>query len=266
MNDAWRVSFAFASVSPSTDDTPVSASQDFSQPPDSASHIPENYLYLHNQTTTSGSRGIACLAMGVMDRAGHLMLRSNPYRRPQLWAHAEAPLPEHFQVPPRPVTRQIHPYKRAAVCCGSCVLMSVTIPPCSQDLTSVRRYWPDAPDPAPGAGPATPDAELHSAARVEFRIWQQGRVNLEALVAKLESAVRHAVWDLLTEFTILTAPIEEASTPAPTPTLTPSATPSTTPNGPHSMALAMPALGKDREREYAWGGFRHSGICWQASK
>lgn len=102
-------------LSLSAADTPIPASQDFSQPPDSASHIPENYLYLHNQTTTSGSRGIACLAMGVMDRAGHLMLRSNPYRRPQLWAHAEAPLPEHFQVSPRPATWQLRLSWRAAL-------------------------------------------------------------------------------------------------------------------------------------------------------
>ncbi|XP_052124949.1 KICSTOR complex protein SZT2 isoform X2 [Frankliniella occidentalis] len=189
-----------------TEPMPSGHFQDYSQPPDSPSHIPEGYLYLYNQNATAtGSRGIACLAMGVMDRAGHLMLRSSPFRRPQLWAHAEAPLPEHFQ-----------------------------------DLTTVRRYWPDAPAPAHpcGAAPAAPDAELDSAARVEFRIWQQGRVNMEALVAKLESAVKHAVWDLLTEFTILTAPIEEAGTPAPTPVLTPNSTPSTTPN-PNSFSLAL---------------------------
>lgn len=50
-------------------------------------------------------------------------------------------------------------------------------------------------------------------ALIEFRIWKQGRVNLEALVQKLKSAVRHAIWDLVTEYnflpTVLTVPLKE---------------------------------------------------------
>lgn len=50
-------------------------------------------------------------------------------------------------------------------------------------------------------------------ALIEFRIWKQGRVNLESLVQKLKSAVRHAIWDLVTEYhflpTLLTVPLKD---------------------------------------------------------
>lgn len=42
---------------------------------------------------------------------------------------------------------------------------------------------------------------------VEFRVWKQGRVNMEALIQKLRSAVKHAHWDLITEYNFLPRPL-----------------------------------------------------------
>ncbi|XP_076669350.1 KICSTOR complex protein SZT2 isoform X3 [Andrena cerasifolii] len=44
---------------------------------------------------------------------------------------------------------------------------------------------------------------------IEFRIWKQGRVNLESLLQKLCSAVKHAIWDLFTEYKLLSTPLTE---------------------------------------------------------
>ncbi|XP_076162167.1 KICSTOR complex protein SZT2 isoform X3 [Ptiloglossa arizonensis] len=44
---------------------------------------------------------------------------------------------------------------------------------------------------------------------IEFRIWKQGRVNLESLLQKLCSAVKHAIWDLVTEYKFLSTPLTE---------------------------------------------------------
>ncbi|KAK0161678.1 hypothetical protein PV327_008097 [Microctonus hyperodae] len=42
---------------------------------------------------------------------------------------------------------------------------------------------------------------------IEFRIWKQGRVNLETLIEKLRAAINHAIWDLVTEYYLLRAPL-----------------------------------------------------------
>lgn len=42
---------------------------------------------------------------------------------------------------------------------------------------------------------------------IEFRIWKQGRVNLESLILKLSSAVKHGTWDLVTEYNLLATPL-----------------------------------------------------------
>ncbi|XP_014480858.1 PREDICTED: protein SZT2-like [Dinoponera quadriceps] len=44
---------------------------------------------------------------------------------------------------------------------------------------------------------------------IEFRIWKQGRVNLESLIQKLSSAVKHGTWDLVTEYHLLATPLTE---------------------------------------------------------
>ena len=57
--------------------------------------------------------------------------------------------------------------------------------------------------------------DSNAGALIEFRIWKQGRVNLESLIQKLRSAVRHAIWDLVTEYnflpTVLTIPLKDSS-------------------------------------------------------
>ncbi|XP_076659931.1 KICSTOR complex protein SZT2 isoform X2 [Halictus rubicundus] len=44
---------------------------------------------------------------------------------------------------------------------------------------------------------------------IEFKIWKQGRVNIEALLQKLCSTVKHAIWDLVTEYKFLPTPLTE---------------------------------------------------------
>ncbi|XP_054280353.1 KICSTOR complex protein SZT2-like isoform X2 [Macrosteles quadrilineatus] len=51
------------------------------------------------------------------------------------------------------------------------------------------------------------DGDSGSSVRLEFRIWKQGRVNVESLTLKLKAAVRYALWDLITEMMLLTAPL-----------------------------------------------------------
>ena len=43
--------------------------------------------------------------------------------------------------------------------------------------------------------------------RIEFRIWKQGRVNIDALTQRLKASVTHACWDLYTEYCFLTSPM-----------------------------------------------------------
>ncbi|XP_057320134.1 KICSTOR complex protein SZT2-like [Microplitis mediator] len=42
---------------------------------------------------------------------------------------------------------------------------------------------------------------------IEFRIWKQGRVNVETLKEKLGAAIKHAIWDLITEFYLFSVPL-----------------------------------------------------------
>lgn len=42
---------------------------------------------------------------------------------------------------------------------------------------------------------------------LEFRIWKQGRVNLDTLIVKLKSAVNQGMWDLVNEYFFLKIPL-----------------------------------------------------------
>lgn len=44
---------------------------------------------------------------------------------------------------------------------------------------------------------------------IEFRLWKQGKLNLDVLTQKLKATVEHANWDLLTEFNFLPIPLCE---------------------------------------------------------
>ncbi|RZC33025.1 SZT2-like, partial [Asbolus verrucosus] len=56
---------------------------------------------------------------------------------------------------------------------------------------------------------------------LEFRLWKQGRVNIDNLSIKLREAISQATWDLVMEYLILTAPLCEETNkiliPQPTP-------------------------------------------------
>lgn len=53
------------------------------------------------------------------------------------------------------------------------------------------------------------DSKPSAQTLIEFRIWKQGRVNLESLILKLSSAVKHGTWDLVTEYNLLATPLTE---------------------------------------------------------
>ncbi|KAK7862806.1 hypothetical protein R5R35_004159 [Gryllus longicercus] len=145
-----------------TDARPEFHFQDYSQPESSKKRVTESDLFLYNQTPACGNRGIACIALAVVDSPGNLVQYSH-YPKPFTCAYKESMCKEDFA-----------------------------------SLTSASTYIPDEntiePDPA---------------ALVEFRIWKQGRVNMEYLTQKLCAAVRHSTWDLLTEFCLLTAPLTQ---------------------------------------------------------
>ncbi|XP_033214181.1 KICSTOR complex protein SZT2-like isoform X2 [Belonocnema kinseyi] len=144
--------------------------QDYSQPESSAKRISESEIFLYNQTQSSGSRGIACIAMGIVNAKGELIATQN----------------DAFRASPFSQCPRVQDFEKI-------VLTSV-----HDDKSEVAS-----------------DVE----ALIEFRIWKQGRVNLEALVQKLKSAVRHAIWDLVTEYnllpTVLTVPLKENVKEAP---------------------------------------------------
>ncbi|XP_046747125.1 KICSTOR complex protein SZT2-like [Diprion similis] len=126
--------------------------QDYTK--DSSKRVPESDIFLYNQSQSSGSKGIACIAVGIVNSSGELITTSK-----QEWLDSDFPNPfkvEHFQ-----------------------------------GIVSSSLY----------DGNLQPD--LSPEALIEFRIWKQGRVNLESLTQKLRSAARHATWDLVTEYKLL---------------------------------------------------------------
>uniref|UniRef100_T1IR37 A-kinase anchor protein 2 C-terminal domain-containing protein n=1 Tax=Strigamia maritima TaxID=126957 RepID=T1IR37_STRMM len=44
---------------------------------------------------------------------------------------------------------------------------------------------------------------------IQLRIWERGKIDLEQLTSRLLSAVRHALWDVVMEYRILVAPLNE---------------------------------------------------------
>nr|CAD7404422.1 unnamed protein product [Timema poppensis] len=141
---------------------PDSIIQDYSQPETSNKRVSEKDIFVYNQSTTSGNKGIACIALAVVDTQGHTIQHSN-YAKPFITAYKKELKPDDFAA-----------------------------------LTSTIINKSDCAF-----------KELSSQALMEFRIWKQGRVNIESLTQKLGNAVRHALWDLLMEYRLLTTPIPE---------------------------------------------------------
>ncbi|PSN35424.1 hypothetical protein C0J52_13195, partial [Blattella germanica] len=156
---------------------------DYSEPEASAKRVTEGDLFLYNQSPSSGNKGIACIAMAVVDSEGNLVQHQH-YPKPHPSAHLEAVNRAEFET-----------------------------------LTFTNSYEPEGGN-SRGPGPV---------ALLEFRIWKQGRVNVESLTQKLRASVRHATWDLLMEFRLLTAPlcvspVQVPHSASPSATTSPSAT------------------------------------------
>ncbi|XP_046683213.1 KICSTOR complex protein SZT2-like isoform X2 [Homalodisca vitripennis] len=135
--------------------------QDYSNPEEPSRQMPESQMFLYNQSTASGNKGIACVAIGLVDMDSNI-IESLSYQRPTLYSGELDPL-----------------------------LLTTEF----NTLTTTNPCQPE--DKAP--------------VRIEFRIWKQGRVNMEQLILKLKSVVRHALWDLIMEYQLLTIPLFNSS-------------------------------------------------------
>jgi hypothetical protein len=69
--------------------------QDYSEPETSAKRVSEGDIFLYNLSPVSGSRGIACIAMAVVDGEGNLAHHQH-YTRPHPSANLEALNPTEF--------------------------------------------------------------------------------------------------------------------------------------------------------------------------
>ncbi|XP_011497452.1 PREDICTED: protein SZT2-like isoform X2 [Ceratosolen solmsi marchali] len=138
--------------------------QDYSQSDGSSKRVPESDIFLYNQSHSSGSRGIACIAIAIVNEKGEIIATEN-----------ENVFDSMF-----PICPEIRDF---------------------EEIVSTDVYW--------GQNCDKNESQELSKAYIEFRIWKQGRVNLESLVQKLKAAVRHANWDLITEYNFLPTPLAE---------------------------------------------------------
>ncbi|XP_018338951.1 PREDICTED: protein SZT2-like [Trachymyrmex septentrionalis] len=122
--------------------------------------VSESDIFLYNQSHSSGSKGIACIALAITDGKGESATYSNDL-------NDESSFPKLLRVEnfESIVSTNIYDYKS--------------------------------------------DSKPNAQTLIEFRIWKQGRVNLESLILKLSSAVKHGIWDLVTEYNLLATPLTE---------------------------------------------------------
>lgn len=136
--------------------------QDYSPLDGSKKRAAESDIFLYNQSyNSSGSKGIACIALAITINKGEPATSSNDR------SSNELSFPKLLRVED------------------------------FEDIVSTSVY--DHNDSS------KPSAET----LIEFRIWKQGRVNLESLILKLLSAVKHGTWDLMTEYNLLATPLTE---------------------------------------------------------
>ncbi|CAK9801279.1 KICSTOR complex protein SZT2 [Anthophora quadrimaculata] len=131
--------------------------QDYSQFEGSAKRVSELDIFLYNQSHSSGSKGIACIALAITGEHGE------PIKS----------LESDFPETSFPETINVEDFE---------IIVSTSI------------YDKNSKESPP---------------LIEFKIWKQGRVNLESLLQKLCSAVKHAIWDLVTEYKFLSTPLTE---------------------------------------------------------
>ncbi|XP_043250268.1 KICSTOR complex protein SZT2-like isoform X1 [Colletes gigas] len=131
--------------------------QDYSQLEGSTKRVAESDIFVYNQSHSSGSKGIACIALAITGDDGE-PIKSLKDKLPKY----------NF-----PATIKEEDFE---------FIVSTSV----YDKNSTK-----------------------SLPLIEFRIWKQGRVNLESLLQKLCSAVKHAIWDLVTEYKFLSTPLTE---------------------------------------------------------
>lgn len=131
--------------------------QDYSQLEGSTKRISESDIFLYNQSHSTGSKGIACIALAI---TGEYIDSTK--------------IDGEFPKINFPETINIEDFKN---------IVSTSI----HDKNSTELL-----------------------PLIEFKIWKQGRVNLESLLQKkLCSAVKHAIWDLVTEYKFLSTSLTE---------------------------------------------------------
>ncbi|XP_043599602.1 KICSTOR complex protein SZT2-like isoform X2 [Bombus pyrosoma] len=143
-----------------TDNRPEYHFQDYSQLEGSIKRVSESDIFLCNQSHSSGSIGIACIALAITGEHGE------PIKL----------LENEFPINSFPETINVEDFK---------------------SIVSTSIYDQSSAESPP---------------LIEFKIWKQGRVNLESLLQKLCSAVKHAIWDLVTEYKFLLTPLTEPLT------------------------------------------------------
>lgn len=133
--------------------------QDYTPLDSTRKRVSESDIFLYNQSHSSGSKGIACIALAITDGKGESAANN---------ANDESSFPKLLRVEnfENIVSTNVYDYK-------------------SDSKPSVQTL-------------------------IEFRIWKQGRVNLESLILKLSSAVKHGTWDLVTEYNLLSTPLTES--------------------------------------------------------
>lgn len=144
--------------------------QDYSPLDSNRKRVSESDIFLYNQSHSSGSKGIACIALAITDGKEESITSSND-------ANNESSLSELLKVEN------------------------------FEKIVSTIVY--------DSKSNSKPKAEM----LIEFRIWKQGRVNLEFLITKLSSAVKHGTWDLVTEYNLLATPLTEPLIVNPSPVI-----------------------------------------------
>ncbi|XP_018404829.1 PREDICTED: protein SZT2-like [Cyphomyrmex costatus] len=131
--------------------------QDYTPLDGTRKKVSESDIFLYNQSHSSGSKGIACIALAITDGK----------EESSAYPNDESDFPKLLRVEnfESIVSTNIYDYKS--------------------------------------------DSKPSAQTLIEFRIWKQGRVNLESLILKLSSAVKHGTCDLVTEYNLLATPLTE---------------------------------------------------------
>lgn len=142
----------FLNVPKYTDSRPESHFQDFTTARESVVFPFDNiFIYNQSQTPTSGSRGIACIVLALIDKCNPISTSESE---------------NNFET--------VFITKNYDDCVNSRVIEDNDI-------------WPDS--------------------YLEFRIWKQGRINIDNLSKKLTAAISQATWDIVTEYYLLKNPL-----------------------------------------------------------